>query len=139
VKQETYSISYDEAPRSSNAGGAGARRHWSAAHKEKMRWEGIYGMLLLEKRVPRGMTSCKIDVKLEFKHRNRRDVENYRPAVAKPFADTLVKGGWLPDDTDDYFTIDGMEIIKRALEHPSPSVMGRITIVLEATYADGDA
>lgn len=106
----TYVLTYDEAPKSLNAGGTGSRRHWSAAAREKKKWQDIWTMLLLERRVPRGMTFCKARVLLEFRKPNRRDIENYRSAVSKPFADALAPyggGGWLPDDTRRYFARGG--------------------------------
>lgn len=100
-----------------------------------MKWEGIFGMLLLKARVPRGMTSCKIHVVLEFAKANRRDVENYHSSVSKPFADTLVKGGWLVDDTADQFELASMEIATcPPLGMGSPLVKSRVTITIEAEY-----
>lgn len=135
---ETFVITYDESPKSLNAGGAGSRRHWGAAHKEKRKWEGIYGMLLLQRRVPRGMSHCRVrEVLLEFRHANRRDASNYQAAIVKPFADCLVAGGWLADDTAEFFELEDVKISTFALEHPNPAVKSRITISIEATYQGG--
>ena len=105
-----FIISHDEAPKSLNAGGTGSRQHWGAAHREKKRWEETYGVLLMEAEVPRDMLFCEIEAWLTFKENRRRDPENFRPAVAKPFADTLVAGGWLPDDTREFFNMRDMHI-----------------------------
>lgn len=133
---DAYILSYDEIPRSLNAGGAGSRSHWSKAAAEKRKWEGIFMMLLLERKVPRNMVRCTASALLEFRYRNRRDAENYRPAITKPLADTLVKGGYLPDDTADYFDFTGVEILAGVdLASPDPRVKGRLTIKLEPEYA----
>lgn len=128
--KETYVISYDDAPKSLNAGGTGSKRHWSVGHKEKQMWEGIYGMLLIARKVPRGMSRVRIEVLLEFKHRNRRDEENYRSSVSKPFADALVKGGWLADDTREFFELADFRI-DSGVELPTKA---RTTITIQAQY-----
>lgn len=91
-------------------------------------------LLLLERKVPKNMTRCKASAMLEFKHANKRDVENFRPAIVKPLADTLVKGGFLPDDTEDFFIFERVEILKMPLEVPNPQVKGRLTVKLEPEY-----
>lgn len=128
---ETFVISYDEAPKSLNAGGTGYGRHWGEAHREKKQWEGIYGMLLLARKVPRGMTRVTVDVLLEFKHRNKRDVENYRSSVTKPLADALQNGGWLPNDTEEFFEVGEFKLISGVDLGTHKS---RITISLHPDY-----
>ena len=130
----TYVIHYDEVPKSLNAGGAGSRRHWSVANREKKRWEGIWLMLMLAKKIPRGMERCEIGVWLAFALPRRRDVENFRPAFNKPFADMLVKGGYIPDDTAEFFNLASIEICPEKLQHAHPLVKGRTTIKIEADY-----
>lgn len=132
---EGHVIVYDEAPPSLNAGGTGSRKHWGAAHREKMKWEGIFGMLLLKAKVRRGLTRCVIDVTLEFKGPARRDEENYRSSVSKPFADALVKGGWLKDDTALEFELRSMTLSREWLKVSSPLVKSRMTVTIEAHYA----
>lgn len=132
---KTFVLSFDEAPKSINHGGLGARGHWGAAHKDKRRWEGVWGMLLLQRKVPRGMMACTCEGVIEFRHAHRRDAENYRPTLIKPFADVLVKAGYIPDDTAQYFEF-GRLILSAGLEHPHPAVKGRTTIKIEAEYAD---
>lgn len=131
---KTFVLCYFEAPKSLNAGGVGSRVHWSKGHGEKRRWENIYGMLLLGCKVPRGMAFCKVKATLEFTTVRRRDSENYRAAISKPFADTLVKGGWLPDDTDEFFQLESVEISNELLVNPNPAVKGCITLHIGAAY-----
>lgn len=103
-------LKINEAPPSINAGGTGSRRHWSAAAKEKIKWEGTFMYLLLEQRVRKSMLRCSVQAWLTFKEKRRRDSENYRPSVSKPLADVLVKAGYLPDDTDEFFEFTRMHI-----------------------------
>lgn len=131
---KTFTLTYDEAPASLNKGGTGSRRHWSVGAREKKRWEGIYAYLLLDAKVPRGMTRARASAVLEFKAPARRDSENFRSALSKPFADALVKGGWLADDTDDFFELTKVVCSKVWLLPRNPQVKGRLTITLEADY-----
>lgn len=135
---ELFVISYDEAPKSLNAGGTGSRAHWSKGYQEKKKWEGLFGMLLLHRKIPRGMTHVTADVLLEFKHRNRRDAENYRSSVSKPLADCLVAGGWLPDDTAEFFEIGAFKI-ESGVDLGLPLVKSRITISLRPEYEPHNA
>ncbi len=141
TRHETFVITHDEAPKSLNRGGAGSRRHWGGAHREKRQWEGVYAMLLLAAKVPRGMAKARVDATLEFVDNRRRDVENYRPAIAKPLADALVKGGWLADDTDEFFDFGHVKIVSGVDLGESLDVVGyrksRISVTIEAEYEDG--
>ena len=137
----TFVLSYDDTPKSLNAGGAGSRRHWGPAHKEKRRWEGCWGMLLIHHKVPRGMSRVRIEAALEFADNRRRDVENYRPDLAKALGDALVKGGWLPDDTQEFFDlgmvriISGVDLLPWPLNRASGHIKSRTTVTIEAEYA----
>jgi hypothetical protein len=134
---KTFVLTYDEAPKSLNAGGAGSRSHWSKGYAEKRRWEGIWALLLIEGKVPRGMTHCSVEGLIEFVRAQRRDVENYRPALVKAFADALVHGGWLPDDEERFFVMAGLTL-RAGMESGNPFVQGRTTLTLQATYPDAD-
>lgn len=139
-----FVLTYGETPKSLNAGGTGSRRHWSVGHKEKRQWEGIWGMLLLERRVPRHMVRVYVEVLLEYEDNRRRDAENFRSAISKPLADVLVKMGYIADDTSEFFEMgyvkirsgvdldDGMVVDKR-------HVNGRTTISLHAEYSADNA
>jgi hypothetical protein len=130
VTQRTFVLSYDDCPKSINAGGTGSRRHWGSAYKEKRHWEGIWGMLLLGANAPRHMVRCEVEGLLEFKHANRRDVENYRSSLTKPLADALVSGGWLADDTNDFFRLIELDILS-GVELPRKA---RTTVKILAVY-----
>lgn len=128
----TFTLVYDEAPPSVNIG-ARRGRHWSVDRKMKSDWEGRWGFLLIQAKVPRGMTFASIEALIEFTDARRRDSENYRYPFSKPLADALVGGGWLADDTDDYFELTRVRLAN-GLTHPNPMVKGRTTIELHALY-----
>lgn len=130
----TFTLQHDEAPTSLNKGGTGSRRHWSAGAREKKKLEGLFFVMLLAAKVPKGASHIRVNVELEFTAPARRDSENFRPAFSKPFADALVKGGWLADDTDEFFTLERVRCSKVWLKPKHPGVKGRMTITLEADY-----
>lgn len=133
-----FTLTYDDTPASLNAGGTGSRRHWSVGAREKKRWEGIYAVLLMTGKVPRGMTKATVSALLEFKAPARRDSENFRPGLSKPFADALVAGGWIADDHEDFFELTKVVCSREWLTGlpPSSLVKSRMSIVLEAEYAE---
>lgn len=139
MTERTFILSYDEVPKSLNAGGTGSRRHWSVGYKEKRQWEGIWAALLMAERAPRGMARARIEAMIEVEDNRRRDSENFRSAISKPFADALVKGGWLPDDTDEFFKFDGVRIrngvaLDMGMATDGRRVMGRTIVTLTAEY-----
>lgn len=139
----TFVLTYDEVPKSLNAGGTGSRRHWSVGHKEKKRWEGIWAMLLMVERAPRGMSMVRVEAVIEVADNRKRDSENFRSAISKPLADALVSGGWLADDTDEFFRFDGVRIRNGVELPPGPlrdrrNVVGRTVVTIEAEYEEGE-
>lgn len=138
-----FILRYDEIPSSLNAGGAGSRRHWSVGYREKRRWEGVWALLLMEQGAPRGMSFVRVDALIEVEDKRRRDSENFRPAISKPLADALVKGGWLADDTDEFFIFAALRLrngvdIGRGMATDRRTVIGRTTLTLSAEYPEGD-
>lgn len=139
---QTFVLTYDEVPKSLNAGGTGSRHHWSVGYKEKRRWEGVWGMLLMERRAPRGMAKVYVSAVIEVEDNKSRDVENFRSAITKPLADAMVKGGWLADDTDEFFDFGQLKIrngvkLDMGMGLDGRRVHGRTVVTIEAEYADG--
>lgn len=139
VAEKTYVITLKETPKSINEGGGGTRTNHFAAHREKKRWEGLYLLELMAGRVSKGMEFCKVDVTLRFKHKSGgkgRDTENFRQPVIKPLADALVAGGYLQDDTDEWFAVGSFELEEAPPEwpHADPRVKSEMIIRLEASY-----
>jgi len=135
--ERTFVVTHNDVPKSLNAGGTGSRRHWSAGADEKKAWEGVYAFLFIAAKIPRGMTSCKVEATIRWKRRNHRDKENFRPALAKPLADSLVHGGWLPDDTEAEFDLASFDFeYPEVWEVADPRVRGVLVLKLTATYDD---
>lgn len=131
-------VYYDATPKTVNKGGGGVRGHWSKASREKSRWEGLYMMLFLQCKLPKHLEFVRVGITLEFTTPNtRRDPENFRHPVVKPLADALVKGGYLPDDTADYFEVDHLVISKDKLTGlpPKSLVKSRITLAIDYRLA----
>jgi hypothetical protein len=135
--ERTFVLTHGEAPKSMNAGGGGHRVHWATARDEKRRWEGIYTLLLLAERAPTHMEFCEAEATIRWKRRNHRDSTNYLAPVVKPLADALVKGGWLPDDTDEFFKFEGVSFeYPEEWPHRDPRVKAELVIRLVARYPE---
>ena len=136
MSAQTFVITVADSPKSVNQGGGGVRApHWSSAYREKVAWQNIFMAELMVEGVPRNMTHCSAHVTVRFKHRNHRDVENYRHPVIKPLADALVAGGWLEDDTEEWFEVEDFRL-EHADSWPERSlVKSELVIRLHAHYA----
>lgn len=137
--EKTYVVTVTGCPKSINDGGGGTRANVFAAHKEKKRWQGLFLMELMAGRVPKHMMRVKVDVTLRFKFKSGgkgRDEENFRQPVVKPFADALTEGGYLVDDTAEYFRVIGFRIEEAPEEWPyrDPRTKSEMIFRLEATY-----
>jgi len=142
VTTETYVITVPETPKSVNQGGGGVRAaHWGVAFKEKERWQQTFMQEFMVAGMDKDMVHCKVDVTLRFKNRNRRDLENYRHPVMKPLADALVAGGWLQDDTEEWFVVEGFRMesgVELSMPRPNPRQVytkSEMIVKLEASYA----
>lgn len=81
----------------------GLRSHWAVGRKHKLQWQQWLSIALMEQGVPRGLKSVSAKATIRFKQRRRRDEINFRPLIDKALGDTLVEGGWLEDDSPEYF------------------------------------
>lgn len=93
-----FIIEYDDCPPSLNHAHS---RHWSYFHRHKRAWQDIFEALLLQ--VPRRLAYVHAEASLRFPVRRRRDEGNFRWLLEKALGDALVNGGWIADDTPDYF------------------------------------
>lgn len=92
--------------------------HWTKDREHKREWEGLFLMAFMQERLPKNLAHVKVWVTFQFTDPGRkRDPENFRHPFAKPFADSLVKGGYLADDTRDYFELAdvGFSTVKLAV------------------------
>lgn len=135
---KTYALSVREAPKSVNASGGGSRANPYVAAREKKRWEGLWLQQFMVARMDPFMSFAKVTFNVYFKQRHHRDTENYRHPVVKPFADALVKGGYLKDDTDEWFRVEDFRVLEGPdwwpLYRMPPLVTALTDVVLEATY-----
>ncbi len=127
----TFTLVYDDCPKSVNQGGGGARKNKYSSHREKMMWEGIYGMMLIAGKVPRNLGHTRVTIELKFKAKRNRDAENYRHPVIKPLLDAMKKGGWLIDDTEQYVEVERVYLVEGTLEHPNPRVESQMVVTLQ--------
>lgn len=118
-------ITYPGDPGSVNDGRRKRGQHWSQDRAHKLEWEGLFLTGFMAERLPKDLAHVKVWVQLQFDRNLRRDPENFRHPFAKPFADSLVKAGYLPDDTADYFEIADFGITDRKLATtPAQKAMG---------------
>jgi hypothetical protein len=125
--------SYDDVPGTVNHGRSSRGQHWSKDRAHKAEWEGIFMVLFMHGALPKNLAHVKVWFKLEFfDPGRRRDPENFRHPLMKPFADTLVRGGYLADDTGEFFTCVDLQLSPEKLERtaahgaPVPRRPGRL-------------
>lgn len=128
---KTAVLSYDEAPPSSNKNsGVGGRGDPRGIARTKGKWEGIFAMLLMVERVPRGLSHVHVTPELKFRTKNQRDCDNFYLPISKPLADAMVKGGWLPNDTPEFYTMDRVSI-EVGYDGLPPLSKGRVILRLD--------
>lgn len=121
---QTYTLEYDDVPPSMNTNvGKGS---WRPFHNAKKRWQGLFGMLLLKERVPRGATKVKARAHLRFRVRRRRDEGNFRTILEKALGDALQTVGVISDDTPAHFEFT--EVIFEEERGPNRT---QITLIVE--------
>lgn len=129
---QTITVFHNAVPPSSNTNtGVGGRGDPHAIARTKGTWQGIFGMLLLAGRLPRRCHRITVNVRLEFRTKQRRDSDNFYFPVAKPLGDALTKGGWLEDDDATRYRCERPEIVLGVVNLPF-RVAGRTT--LEVRY-----
>lgn len=81
----------------------GGHSSWRTWRRHKKAWEADLGSQLMYQQVPRGLTKVTAEARLTFPLQRRRDEGNFRALLEKALGDALVAGGWLADDTDEFF------------------------------------
>lgn len=114
-------------PGTVNDGKQGKGRHWTTQQRAKVEWEGTFAYSFMKAKLPRHLRFVSVTVELQFiDPGRRRDSENYRHPISKPLADALVKGGWLEDDTDEFYVLERVTISSERLERTkSQKAMGQ--------------
>jgi hypothetical protein len=81
----------------------GFRSHWTKGRKAKQGWEQWLSIALMEQRVPKKLKRVEVTATLRFKQKRRRDEGNFKALLDKALGDVLQTGGWLADDTPDFY------------------------------------
>jgi hypothetical protein len=93
-------------PPSFNAGGSGTNRF--TYQNTKKLWEGLLIEQLTLVRLPKPLGGVDVEGIMGFPDRTRRDQGNFRVLIEKILGDALVEGGWLEDDSWDYYEFGGL-------------------------------
>ncbi len=78
-------------------------------------------------KVPRGLHHVTANALLRFPTRRRRDEGNFRWLLEKALGDALQNGGWLPDDTPEFY------LFGRCQFDPEPGPARTIVTILART------
>lgn len=128
---KTLVLTWNDVPPSSNRNnGVGGRGHPAAVARTKRIWGNVWGTEFMVHKFPIGLSHIHVKPLIEFRTHHRRDPDNYYFTIAKPLADILVKRGHIPDDTEEFFTMDRVEILTRREDLPK-HVQGRVTLAIE--------
>ena len=97
--KELFKITIPLKPVSLNKWYAG-NQHWSKRHSEKKKWNNYFE--LIKKQIPviqKDQYPVVLEVKVFFKDKRKRDVDNFGSTAAKLSCDSLVKIGVIEDDS----------------------------------------
>jgi hypothetical protein len=103
---EPLSIAVEDVPPSLNAFGSGNRWRFIT---EKKKWQHALVGALVEADAPRGLSKVRVEGKITFPDRRRRDQGNYRFMVEKALGDALTAIGVLEDDDWSRYSFGGLE------------------------------
>lgn len=106
-------ITLDRVPPSMNKLGArGKPLQW---HRMKKAWQRLLeGELMLgasRGAIPKRVASVVVTGVMEFPTNRGRDEGNFRSLVEKALGDALKNGGWIEDDTPDYYRFERLELV----------------------------
>lgn len=120
-----FQMEITQTPPSFNAGMIGGGKVPWQYVKAKKAWEGNLMILLIQAKVPRHQKLVVASAEMRFKSKRKRDEGNYRVMIEKAFGDTLVAGGWLPDDTPDHYRFERVKILE---ERGDPLTVVRLKV-----------
>lgn len=128
-----YRLELHETPPSLNRFGSVGGGTYYVYRRLKKEWHQTLATALMAARVPRGLVKVEASATMRFPTRRRRDEGNFRWLLEKVLGDTLVEGGWLPDDNAGIFTFGKVTF--------DPEVGEPLTVILlevEECYSCGD-
>lgn len=99
-----FRLELAETPPSLNRFGSVGGGTYFVYTRLKKEWQQTLGIALMAAGVPRGLAKVSASATMRFSVRRKRDEGNFRFLLEKALGDTLVKGGWLEDDTGAAFT-----------------------------------
>lgn len=127
----TITITHDATPPSANTNaGVGGRGSARSVGRTKLEWEGTFGFLLMKAKVPRGLRWVRVKPRLQFRTNQGRDGDNFYMPISKPLGDILQKGGWLPNDTPEFYNCERVRIETGVTDLPQ-HVKGRTILEIE--------
>jgi len=103
----TYEVEVLMVPQSFNAT---RYAHWSVARRDKDKLQAQIGWSLMAAGVPRRLGAVRVEARLTFPQRRKRDEGNFRTPVEKATGDALVAGGWIEDDDPEHFRFGGLTL-----------------------------
>jgi len=99
-------VDHHGAPPSLNVLGSGNPHIYRTA---KENWQELLTRLLTEAELPMPLTHVLAEGEITFPDRRaRRDQGNFRFFIEKALGDALDEGGWLPDDSWDFYEFGGL-------------------------------
>jgi hypothetical protein len=101
-----------------------AHAHWQKVRREKQKWQRDCETALMAAAVPRGLGSVLVSGRLEFRQNRRRDEGNFRVIIEKALGDALQNGGWIEDDTPEFYRFGALELVA-----PAPRARTLLTVV----------
>lgn len=124
VEGQTTRVGHAQVPPSANRNtGVGGRGSPHAIARTKKAWGDVFGAMMMEAHIPRGLTRVRVTPWLTFRGPQRRDGDNFYFPIAKPLGDVLKAGGWIPDDTPDHFQVERVRITTGVRGLATPSYM----------------
>lgn len=112
--EATIALAY--VPKSLNRTVGGSPWTWRQAKASLQR---DFEALLMAERIPRPVEHIAASAQLTFTTTRRRDEGNYRTLIEKALGDALTNGGWLADDTPEYYQFGGLTFTRA----PRPATM----------------
>lgn len=101
-----------------------AHAHWHKVRRVKQEWQQFCWAALMEQKVPKGLGAVTATAILRFPQRRRRDEGNFRVIIEKALGDSLVLGGYIPDDTPEHYRFGSVELIAPAPKAETILILG---------------
>jgi hypothetical protein len=102
--------------------------HWRKMRNAKKTIQAEMETLLMAESVPRNLSHVSATADLYFKQGGkRRDEGNFRFLLEKALGDALDNGGWITDDTPDYFDFGEVRLHDGPREQPYTLVHLEVT------------